>query len=472
MARQEWDYPPSGGQIEDPIVRQVLEGLRGLDTPPISLSQTLAVTGATTLSSLTASGNVTVGGALAVTGNLSVQGNSTLGNAGGDSVTVTGSLTQSGGAWSLSSPTTGALTTTGNRTDTVGGTFGLTATGAGALVASAWTVTGATKFNSALKALANLTITNALETLTRLFVDSTNGRTIVGSDTALTSAADDVFTVVGGMAHFAGNSGPSIGLRYNAAQTVGWTVGVSAAGANPDLVFKDDATTEVFRIGDGAASVQAKVTGTLDVTSDVVARGRLVVAGTTFSGTEELRVVGQSRLEGDTTITGGSLVMATGTITLANNQGIKFTDSGGTVRDSAIMNASDVTIFGHSGNAGTVVRGGYVRLQYGTTTRLEVNSDGIGLYGVSPVARPAAYTHTYSTATRTHATFTAGALSISVGSADNTLVDVGAAFNSTILNNNFADVGTQINNILTDLANTKQVLNQVIDDLQSLGALQ
>lgn len=42
-------------------------------------------------------------------------------------------------------------------------------------------------------------------------------------------------------------------------------------------------------------------------------------------------------------------------------------------------------------------------------------------------------------------------LSISVGTADDTLADVGGAFNQTTLNDNFADVGTKINAIINAL---------------------
>lgn len=279
---------------------------------------TLLNTGATSSLPWTLTGGVTLG-TLTVTGNATVQGNTTLGNQNSDATTVQGSLTQSGGAWSLSSPTTGTLTTTGNRTDTVGGTFGLTATGAGGLVASSWTITGSATFTSAATIQNALTVTNSAGTLTRLYVDAANGRTLVGTATALTSAADDVFTVVGGVAYFAGNSGPSIGIRYSAAQTVGWTIGASAAGANPDLVFKDDAGTEVFRTGDASATYQADVTGDLHVSDDAViaglaSAGKGVFGATAMAGTEELRVVGQTRLEGDTTVTTGTVTVSAGNI--------------------------------------------------------------------------------------------------------------------------------------------------------------
>lgn len=42
-------------------------------------------------------------------------------------------------------------------------------------------------------------------------------------------------------------------------------------------------------------------------------------------------------------------------------------------------------------------------------------------------------------------------LTMTVGTADNTLADVGASFNQTTLNNNFRDVGEKLNAILVEL---------------------
>lgn len=42
-------------------------------------------------------------------------------------------------------------------------------------------------------------------------------------------------------------------------------------------------------------------------------------------------------------------------------------------------------------------------------------------------------------------------LTMSVGTADNTVADVGASFNQATLNNNFRDLGDKINAILVEL---------------------
>ena len=68
-----------------------------------------------------------------------------------------------------------------------------------------------------------------------------------------------------------------------------------------------------------------------------------------------------------------------------------------------------------------------------------------------------ALTHTGSTAGFYNKAPTAQAADISAltypGTADNAVADVGAAFNQTTLNNNFADVASQINDIRTVLRN-------------------
>lgn len=121
----------------------------------------------------------------------------------------------------------------------------------------------------------------------------------------------------------------------------------------------------------------------------------------------------------------------------------------------------------------------------------DLNHDGsnVGFYGVTPAARPSAYTQTYSTATRTHSNPTATALTDnSGGSADSTIaamtdpadtpVTADALRDDLVANylaaarNNIADLAAKVNALIVDLANAKQVLNQLIDDHQANGLLQ
>lgn len=112
----------------------------------------------------------------------------------------------------------------------------------------------------------------------------------------------------------------------------------------------------------------------------------------------------------------------------------------------------------------------------------------LSFFGATPIARPTAYTQTYSTATRTHSNLTSATLTDSSGGTANTTVQ--ALTNPTDspasadalrdnlvatlipeLRNNFADLAASNNAIIVDLTNLKQVVNQIIDDLQSYGQL-
>lgn len=104
---------------------------------------------------------------------------------------------------------------------------------------------------------------------------------------------------------------------------------------------------------------------------------------------------------------------------------------------------------------------------------LDHNGSTLGFYSNAPVARPAAYTQTYATATRTHANLTSATLTDSTGgTANTTVVAIAGTGDDANLNNNFADLIAQCNALRVDLANAKQVLNQVLDDLQLIGLLQ
>jgi cytoskeletal protein CcmA (bactofilin family) len=96
----------------------------------------------------------------------------------------------------------------------------------------------------------------------------------------------------------------------------------------------------------------------------------------------------------------------------------------------------------------------------------------VGFHGTAGQAQPALYTQTFATATRTHNAPTGLTLTDSTtGVVGNTINDVGAAFSQTAINDNFAGLTDEVNNLVADLANAKEVLNQVLDDLQTYGLL-
>lgn len=120
-----------------------------------------------------------------------------------------------------------------------------------------------------------------------------------------------------------------------------------------------------------------------------------------------------------------------------------------------------------------------------------LNHDGasIGFYGVTPVARPAAYTQAYATASRTHAARTAAALTDNAaGTVGTTLAAIANPADSPAtadalrddlvanalpaIRNAISSLADQINKLRTDDLSTAQVLNSALDDLQANGTLQ
>ena len=87
-----------------------------------------------------------------------------------------------------------------------------------------------------------------------------------------------------------------------------------------------------------------------------------------------------------------------------------------------------------------------------------------GFFNVAVAARPSAITQTYSTADKTHAAPGQTAVATTAATSTTPFGYTGAA--------QADDIVTQVNNARTDILDIKQLLNSVIDDLQSLGLLQ
>ena len=96
-----------------------------------------------------------------------------------------------------------------------------------------------------------------------------------------------------------------------------------------------------------------------------------------------------------------------------------------------------------------------------TGNNLNASATKLGFFGVASISQPSAYTQTYSTATKTQSNITSAA--VTTTAATNV-----APFGYTTAAQADAIV-TAVNALRTDLANVKQVLNAVIDDLQALG---
>jgi hypothetical protein len=119
---------------------------------------------------------------------------------------------------------------------------------------------------------------------------------------------------------------------------------------------------------------------------------------------------------------------------------------------------------------------------------LRFNGTLFGAYGVSPVARPSAITQTFATADKTHAARTAAALTDSVaGTVGTTLAaipnpadtpaDADALRDDLVANvlpkirDAISSLADQVNKARADALDSSQLLNSVVDDLQSEGWL-
>lgn len=157
---------------------------------------------------------------------------------------------------------------------------------------------------------------------------------------------------------------------------------------------------------------------------------------------------------------------------------VQQNSSSQTGRMFAAYNAAGTTemfAIGAGGNlimadANNMVMGsGGTGVKIGTAT-----TQKIGFWNVAPVAQPAAYTQTYSTADRTHAAFTSSTMTNNTGATPTTGVDNLA--NGTVyatdhaqIEINFSSLADQHNKLRTDLEDLKQLVNSLIDDHQAIG---
>src|SRR3990167_2350021 len=160
----------------------------------------------------------------------------------------------------------------------------------------------------------------------------------------------------------------------------------------------------------------------------------------------------------------------------------------GTIIFQTDTNTTRMTLLGSAntlqGNAGLTIQGGAAAgndltlssTSHGTKGDINVGESGcnIGFYGTTAAAQPSAYTQTYSTADKTHANLTATTRLVGTlgGAADGSMETVGATNGADVsgaIMNNFQELFVQGNALLVDLTDLKQLVNSVIDDLQTLG---
>lgn len=98
------------------------------------------------------------------------------------------------------------------------------------------------------------------------------------------------------------------------------------------------------------------------------------VLGATISGTQRLWF-------------SGSIFQIIGVPALLSNaQAYRVSESGGTARDGLVMDSSNRLVVGQVNNE-TRVNGSTTRLQGNSTTRIELDGNGIGVFGATPLAQ-------------------------------------------------------------------------------------
>lgn len=126
---------------------------------------------------------------------------------------------------------------------------------------------------------------------------------------------------------------------------------------------------------------------------------------------------------------------------------------------------------------------GTIVVAFGAAVRVNVAGDAqigsattdlVAFHGSTPTDQCAAYTQTYSTADRTHAAATAAALTVTdgAGTNDGTIPAIGTGGASADQADVIAavqELADQINKLVADQLDTKQLVNAIIDDLQEKG---
>lgn len=125
-------------------------------------------------------------------------------------------------------------------------------------------------------------------------------------------------------------------------------------------------------------------------------------------------------------------------------------------------------VLGSMADGANIILGSTTGTQIGTAT-----TQKLGFFGATPVVQRSAYTQTYSTADKTHANPTATALTDNTAGTANTTLQAltGLVYVDDVaaIRNNYADLAASNNAIIVDLADVKQLVNSLIDDLQALG---
>lgn len=183
----------------------------------------------------------------------------------------------------------------------------------------------------------------------------------------------------------------------------------------------------------------------------------------------------------------------TGDVTMSNGKDIIFSGTTGQCQILVTDNLASALVIGEGSNAyitiittdsseavqfsKQITLADAVNIVVDTTTGTKIGTattQKLGFFNATPVVQRSAYTQTYSTADKTHANPTAVALTDNSGGTANTTIQAlsdGTTYANDVaaIRNNFADLAASDNAIIVDLADLKQLVNSVIDDLQALG---
>ncbi len=269
-------------------------------------SQVVAITDASLAATTVAATGAITGFSLAV--NTSVVAGTSV---------AAGTTITSGGLATLNS-----LAVTNNAT--VGGTLGVT----GAITGSS-TVQGTRLISTIATGTAPLTVASTTM-VTNLNAEFVGGQNLAGLDTRYVNATGD--TMTGAL-----NIQAASALKLQGVSGLGGWVLNATNIADPVLEFRDNSgdllaamnpsgSTYAIDVNNGTpATNAARFSGDVLITTDLgvrtvnattnVTAAKIVAGGTTFSGSEKLRVVsGTSRLEGDVAMTAGTLTLSSGNI--------------------------------------------------------------------------------------------------------------------------------------------------------------
>ena len=345
-----------------------------------------------------------------------------------------------------------------------------------------------------LKAAASLT---ADTTWTLPSADGTSGQVLSTNGSGVMSwttvSGTSVFTASAGIIDYGtstdrlrlkiGEVG-DIGLEINgrASLTANY-VDIKALVADTQPIVAVDSTGKM-RFGPGGTT--AVDTSLYRSAANTLTMDHVVLAGTATSGGAVMLTLSPAS---HTAVTAESsnLKINANTITITagyTNQRFTLFNQPTITAASAltITTAATVAILGAPAAAGSAVitnsyalwiQGGRTQLDgdlgiadakniiFSTTTGSKIGTattQKLGFYNATPIVQPSAYTQTYSTADKTHANFTSADLSAFTGG---TVGFLDAAERD--------GVRTQFNALRADVADIKQLVNSIIDDLQLMG---